>query len=227
MKACAYYRVSGESQREGDGIPRQQIACQKYAEANHIEIVDSFEDAGVSGKTELENRHGLSACMRYVQDHGINLVLIECADRLARDLIVSEVCIREFAKIKVRVISASGGVDLTAGDDSNPTAKLVRQILAAVAEFDRCVISLKLRSAKERKRLADPSWHDGRKPYGEHEGEKEQLAVMRYLRGQNKTLAEIQDAMLQAGHLARSGRPWSLGAIHRILTRENISSQPS
>ena len=80
-------------------------------------------------------------------------MIVESSDRLARDMIVAEVIIREFQKIGVKVISASGGVDLTEGNDANPTAKLIRRILAAVAEFDRCVIVLKLRGARDARRL--------------------------------------------------------------------------
>jgi hypothetical protein len=98
------------------------------------------------------------------------MVLVESSDRLARDLIVAEVVIREFQKVDVRVVAASGGIDLTAGDDSNPTAKLVRQILAAVSEFDRCVISLKLRAAKDRMKARGEK-AEGRKAFGENPDE--------------------------------------------------------
>jgi DNA invertase Pin-like site-specific DNA recombinase len=41
---------------EGHGFTRHREAIQLYAKANHIEIVQTFEEEGVSGKTDMENR---------------------------------------------------------------------------------------------------------------------------------------------------------------------------
>ena len=75
--------------------------------------------------------------------NGARTVLVEKADRFALDLVASELLLREFARLGARVIEAEDGNDLSAGDDNNPTAKLVRQILRAVAEFDKTSIVLK------------------------------------------------------------------------------------
>ena len=77
-------------------------------------------------------------------------VLVESSDRLARDSVVAELVIRQFQKAGGKVLTASG-VDLTEGSEQNPTAKFIRQILAAVAEMDRSLICLKLKAARERK----------------------------------------------------------------------------
>lgn len=169
--AVAYMRCSGVAAEFGDTFERQTAAVTKYATENDIEIVDEYRDAGVPGKTELQDRPGLAACLERVENNGVKLVLVESADRLARDSMVSEVIIRQFQKAGCKVISASGGVDLTLGDDSNPTAKMIRQILAVVAEFDRCVTVLKLRAARERKR-ATGGRCEGRKPYGSRHHER-------------------------------------------------------
>ena len=58
--AFAYLRVSGKGQLEGDGFTRQREAIELYSKANDIEIVKTFEEEGVSGKTDLENRPALT-----------------------------------------------------------------------------------------------------------------------------------------------------------------------
>lgn len=220
METVMYMRVSGDTQVKGDGFPRQRLACEKYAAANGLQIVGEYRDEGVTGKMELENREGLSACIDFVRESGIKLVLVEDATRLARDLIVAEVIIREFQRAEVRVVSASGGVDLTAGDDSNPTAKLVRQILSAVAEFDRCVINLKLQGARARKRANDPDYHEGRVAFGLLDGEDLTLGLMRKLRGEGLGYQAITDALNAAGYPTRLGKAWTVGAVHKILMRQ-------
>ena len=223
--AVSYLRVSGESQIAGDGFPRQREICLKYATPNGIEIVEEFRDEGVTGKMELEGRAGLSACLQYVREHGIGLVIVESSDRLARDMIVAEVIIREFQKIGVKVISASGGVNLTEGDDSNPTAKLIRQILAAVAEFDRCVIVLKLRGARERKR-AETGKCEGRRAFGENEAEKPILDWIIRLHDdptERRTPKQIAEVLNSEGVPTRGTKhgksPWHPSTINKILAR--------
>jgi DNA invertase Pin-like site-specific DNA recombinase len=223
MEAVSYMRCSGESQVLGDTWERQRAVIVKYAAANEIAIVDEFRDEGVTGKMELEGRAGLSACIQFIREKGIKLVLVESSDRLARDMIVAEVVVREFQKIGVRVISASGGIDLTEGDDSNPTAKLIRQILAAVAEFDRCVIVLKLRGARQRKK-ARGERGDGRHAFGEKPGEAIVLAQIRALKAQGETTRAIAGALNATAIPTRMGGTWKAGTVAKILAREKFHS---
>lgn len=233
--AVAYLRCSGESQITGDTWSRQNDIVSRYAAANALEVVREFRDEGVTGKMELEGRTGLSACIAYVQENKIGTVLVESSDRLARDMIVAEIIVREFQKIGVRVIAASGGVDLTEGDEANPTAKLIRQILAAVAEFDKCVTVLKLKSARSRIKSEgrrpgaknyslDPirnSRAEGRHPYGYKPGEEAIFETMRSMHSAGMSSARIVDALSAAGTLSRYGKPWKASVIAKILARES------
>lgn len=217
--AVIYLRCSGQGQIEGDTWNRQLSAVRSYAAANEIEIVDEYRDEGVSGKTELEHRSGLAACLERVENNGVKLVLVESADRLARDSMVGEVIIRQFQKAGCKVISASGGVDLTSGDDSNPTAKMIRQILAVVAEFDRCVTVLKLRAARERQR-AKGGRCEGRRPFGHRPGEEATLRLI-VARGAAGCRPDDIAAMLNLyRHPTRMGKQWHAGTISKILKRE-------
>lgn len=219
--AVIYLRCSGQGQIDGDTWNRQLAAVQAYAAANDIEIVDEYRDAGISGRTELENRSGLAACLERVENNGVKLVLCESADRIARDSLVAEVIIRQFQKVDCRVISASGGVDLTSGDDANPTAKLIRQILACVAEFDRCVTVLKLRAARERQR-SKVGRCEGRKRFGTHEHEKKTLAEMTMLSDRGYDTKQIADWLNLSGFPTRYGKRWHSGTVSKILARQAL-----
>lgn len=223
VSAVAYCRCSGLA-FDGETWDRQEEAIKRYAAANGIEVVEWFRDEYVPGKTELKNREGLAACLARVENNCVKLVLVESSDRLARDSMVSELIIREFQKHGVRVVSASGGVDLTAGDDSNPTAKLVRQILAAVAEFDRCVIVLKLRAARERLRVKNGKC-EGRKAYGARPGESIVLAAIIDLRNQGQRSDQISDFLNLNQIESRYGKAWHPGTVSKILARHEGGSQ--
>lgn len=218
MKAFSYLRVSSQSDIDKDGFPRQREAVQKYAAANGIEIVDEFRDEGVSGRLELQHRPGLAALLERLESNGVRLVLVEIADRLARDSVVLELTIREFQKLKCQVIAVSGDVDLTAGNDSNPTAKLIRQILAAVAEFDRCIIVLKTRAARDRIRQQTGRC-EGRKPYGTRDGEQLTLMSILQLAGEGKQSDEIAKWLNDCGSKTRYGKAWNAGTVWKIVER--------
>jgi DNA invertase Pin-like site-specific DNA recombinase len=68
-----------------------------------------------------------------LESNGARVVIVERADRLARDLMISEVIIGQFARIGARVLCADGA-DLTSAAD-DPTVTSIRQVLAAVAQL--------------------------------------------------------------------------------------------
>jgi len=221
-KALAYLRVSGLGQVKGNGFPRQEAAIVKYAKTNGLVVVETFKDCGVSGTLELADRAGLAALLDRLESNGVKTVLVEKADRLARDLMVQEVTLSQFRDLGVQVISVEGGADLTVAD-GDPTRTLIRQVLGAVSEFDKSVTVLKLRAARERIRRRDGRC-EGRKPFGELPGEAETLQQIRYLRrkprgGTRRSFAEIAAALNEARLRPRSGGVWNRGSVHAICKR--------
>jgi DNA invertase Pin-like site-specific DNA recombinase len=172
--ALAYLRVSGKGQVNGNGFPRQREAIERYARAAGSELVGEYRNEGVSGTKDLDDREGLSDLLARIRSNGVRLVLVERADHLARDLMVGEVLLAEFRKLGVTVIAADSSTDLTAGDN-DPTRVLIRQVLGAVAQFEKSVIVAKLRAARVRKRKATGRC-EGRKPFGTKPGDGERLS---------------------------------------------------
>src|SRR6516225_9118867 len=150
-KAFSYLRVSGKGQIDGDGFPRQRAVIAKYAKAKRIEIVKEFTEKGVSGTTELEGREALTELCKRLDENGVRLVLVERADRVARDLMVSEVLLQQFRDRGVQVIECEGGQELTVCDNE-PTRVLIRQVLAAFSQFEKTCLVAKLRAARDRVR---------------------------------------------------------------------------
>jgi DNA invertase Pin-like site-specific DNA recombinase len=221
-KAIGYMRCSGQGQIDGDTWNRQEEAIIKYAMLHSIEIADWYRDEGVSGKTELEDRAGLAACLERVENNGVKLVLVESADRLARDAMVSELIVRQFQKVGGVIITASG-VNLTEGDDSNPTSALIRGVLALIAEFDRRVVVLKLRAARQRLKHKNGKC-EGAKAYGHNDQEEHALRCMRALRLAGQTYQQIAVQLNSQQIPTRFGGLWNAGTIAKILTRDSRES---
>jgi len=124
IPAVSYLRVSGKGQVAGDGLPRQRAAIAAFCAAASYELVEEFCDGGVRGTTDLEGRPGLAALLDRIESNGVKVVIVERADRLARDLMVSEVILGQLAKAGARVLTTDGADLSSAADD--PTRTLIR-----------------------------------------------------------------------------------------------------
>jgi DNA invertase Pin-like site-specific DNA recombinase len=212
-KAFAYVRVSGKGQVDGDGFPRQLAAIRGYAKANDIKIVQTFKDEGVSGSVESTDREGFADMMVALLSNGVTTVIIEKLDRLARDLMVQETAIAEMKKNGFTIISVAEP-DLMASD---PTRILMRQMLGAVAQYDKSQIVLRLRAARMRKR-AQTGRCEGAKPYGTLPGEAEIIDRMKAMRSTGMGFDRIADALNRECVKPRRGAKWHGLTVNKILT---------
>lgn len=152
-KAFAYYRTSSATNVgfDKDSDKRQESAISSYASANNIEIVATFQDDAVKGTDLIEARPGFAAMLTAIAGNGVRTILVETANRFARDLIVQETGYRFLQQQDIDLIAVdSQGMFL----DDTPTATLIRQILGAVAQFEKAALVARLAGA--RKRLAKP-----------------------------------------------------------------------
>jgi DNA invertase Pin-like site-specific DNA recombinase len=219
MKAFCYLRVSGKSQVDGDGFDRQAIACEAYAQANGLEITETFREEGVSGTKELDDRPALSELFAALEANGVKTVIVEKLDRLARDLMVQETIIADMLRHGYTLISTCEP-DLCSTD---PSRVLVRQIFGAISEYEKAMIVLKLRGARNRKKAKTGSC-EGKKPFGFYAGEAETLTVMLALQREGHKPKDIARLLnlppnppLTGDYRTRSGKPWNASTIRKIL----------
>lgn len=225
MKAIGYLRVSSANQaKDGkDGFPRQREAIRAYCQAKRVELVETHEDAGVSGTVPLEGREGLSQALQRCGELGVGQLIVEKADRLGRDLIVSEMAVRAFAEAGVSIVTADTGQSLTEAD-SDPSRKLIRQVLNAVAEYERSALVAKLRAARERKRRngghAVGCYKFGAHPERPEEGATlSRIIELRKCRSGRRriTYAQVAAELNSAQRPSRSGQPWSATMVRDVL----------
>ncbi len=225
IKAFAYLRVSGTGQLAGDGFPRQREAVAKYAKCRRIQIVDEFREEAVRGTTEWDAREALAELCRRLDENGVRLVLVERADRIARDLMVSEVLLQQFRDRGVEVVEVEGGQELTVAD-GEPTRVLIRQVLAAVAQFDKSCLVAKLRAARNRVRLKTGRC-EGALPFGADPKRPGEVAVVervKQLKADKLSLQKIANRLNEEGHSTRTGTQWSKMLVKAVLDRIGKSS---
>src|SRR5215469_14183958 len=151
--------------------------------------------------------------MTALQANGVRTVIIEKLDRLARDLMVQETIIADLQKHGFELVSVAEP-DLMATD---ATRILVRQMMGAVAQYEKTQIVLKLRGARMRKRAREGRC-EGRKPYGFYEGESAVLERARALRAEGLGFDRVAVRLNEERIPTRTGRPWHGVVVNRILT---------
>lgn len=220
MKVFAYLRVSNPSQINKGGFDRQLKAVNKYAEANKLEIVNVFQEEGISGT--LADRPTLARLLYTLEKnhHGVTTVIIEKLDRLARDLMVQEAIIKDFQTKGFTLISSLEGPDLCKDD---PTRKLIRQVFGSIAEYEKSMLVMKLRASRERIKQ-ETGKCEGRKGY--HESEEGQAIVKRIklLRRKRKhfkqrTWQQIADTLNAEGIETLEGKRWTLQRVHQTYKK--------
>jgi DNA invertase Pin-like site-specific DNA recombinase len=199
-----------------DSEKRQRSAIESYAKRTGIEIVETFYDPAVSGADPVHARPGFAAMLKRIERNGVRTIIVETANRFARDLMVQEV---GYAMLKER------GIHLIAADspssflDDTPTAKLIRQVLGAIAEFDKAMTVAKLRAARDRKR-AETGRCEGRKSHAELNPELVRQAKRlrrRSPKGHQRSLREVSAALSEMGFKNTSGRSFSASSIKAMI----------
>ncbi len=161
---------SGHSPK--DSGRRQVQAIEAYAKRAGVELVGTFNDEAVKGSDPIDTRPGFAAMLEALEANGTKTIVVETANRFARDLMVQEV---GYAMLRAR------GIDLIAADsptsflDDTPTARLIRQVLGAVSEFEKAMLVAKLKGARDRKRRNGVKV-EGRKSIAEQRPETVELA---------------------------------------------------
>jgi len=103
------------------------------------------------------------------------------------------------------------GIEIIAADspgafvEDTPTATLVRQVLGAVAQFDKAMTVAKLRLARDRVRKRDGKC-EGRKSHAEERPEA--VALAKQLHKQGMGYRAISGELAKAGHVNERGKPF-------------------
>ena len=146
-KAVGYVRVSKDEQHLSPEA--QRAALVGWAARAGAELVAVLVDA-VSGAAPLDKRPGLVAALDALEEHGAGVLLVAKRDRLARDVVAAALVERLAQRAGARVVSAAG--EGTDGEADDPTAKLLRTMIDAFAEYERALIRARTRAALAVKR---------------------------------------------------------------------------
>lgn len=210
--AIAYLRTSSAANvgPDRDSDKRQRAAIEAFAEANNYQIVGEEYDAAISGSDPVNERPGFIRALERIKSNGVKTIIVESPDRFARDLTVQLLGHDMLKREGIVLIAASAPTHFI---EDTPTAVMVRQILGAVAQFEKASLVAKLRAARERKRKAGGRAH-GRRATGEINPD---AAIAAHELAPGLSLRRKTIALAERGFTSESGRPLHLNVVKRLI----------
>jgi site-specific DNA recombinase len=158
-RVALYLRVSSEEQRDRETIEIQREFLEQYCCLYKLEVADIYEDGGVSGTIPLHERPEGRRLLEDAREGKLHTVLVYRLDRLGRSLLVI---------VDAHDRLQTGGVALRSAtepiDTSTPSGRLIFQMLASFAEYERETIGERTRAGLHR--ALRNGKHAGRVPYG-------------------------------------------------------------
>lgn len=217
--AVGYIRVSTSEQANGPEAQRE--AMEGWCRREGMELVEVFEDLGVSGAMEIDKRAGLLGALDALGEHGAGILIVAKRDRVARDVLLSAMVERLAQRSGAQVVSADG-----CGNGTSAEAEMMRGIVACFAAYERALIRARTAQAlsvKKRRGERVGSVPLGWKLDGDgvhlvaDDDEQEIIRLARELQGEGLTLRGIGAELERRGVLPRSGGKWSPGTVSRVV----------
>jgi DNA invertase Pin-like site-specific DNA recombinase len=213
IRAAAYTRTSSAANVGGDSERRQLDAIDAFAGRNGYSREATFYDAAVSGADPVDTRPDFANMLNYIEANDIKVILVENASRFARDLAVQ---LAGHAMLKARGIELIPVDAPTYFTDPSPTAELVRQILGAVAQFEKAALVAKLKHARDAKRAATGRC-EGRKPTISAEA----VRIARFHAEDGESYRTVAQRLANSGFKTASGKHYGPSAIKAMLERKS------
>jgi putative DNA-invertase from lambdoid prophage Rac len=225
-RVYGYCRVSTDRQADsGLGLDEQRVKIEARCVENGWILDHVYVDAGVSGSTPLAKRPQGARLLAVVRPGDV--IVAAKMDRCFRSAFDALGTIESFKKRKISLWLLDLGGDVS----GNGISELMMTVLAAVAQFERTLISERIKDAK--RTLARSGRHlGGHRPFGFQYGEvtgtgrardlvqdpAEQAAIGEIIamRAAGHSLVAIRDEMLARGFELRSKQ-----SIANILTRQS------
>lgn len=214
-----YLRTSSASNvgTDKDSEKRQRDAIQTYATRAGCEVVAWYYDAAVSGADPIDTRPGFADALERIASNGVRTIVVETANRFARDLIVQETGYRLLRQQGIELIAADSPGSFI---EDTPTAALIRQVLGAVAQFEKAALVAKLKGARDRKRR-ETGKCEGRKAHAQIRPDVVK-AAKRLRRaspktGERRSLRQIAAHLAALGYVNDHGRPFNPNSIKAMV----------
>ena len=217
-KAVIYARYSSDRQNE-QSIAGQVEVCTEWAKNNEIEIIEIYPDEALTGRTD--RRPSFQKMINDSKNGRFDYIIVYKMDRFARNRYDSAIYKAQLKKQGVKVISAMENIA------DGPEGIILESVLEGMAEYYSANLSQNvLRGMHQRAELA--KYLGGAVPLGYKIDsdknyvidEKTAVIVKRIyeMYSNGYTIKELCNALNSAGYRSATGKKFSYGSLHTVLT---------
>jgi site-specific DNA recombinase len=221
MRVAIYRRISTDEDHQPYSLEAQEQRLRSYIDSQPgWELVRTFTDQA-SGATL--DRPDLQRALTEARARRYDLLLVYRVDRFARSVRGLASLLEALDQVGVAFRSATEPFDTTTA-----AGRMMVQMLAVFAEFERATIIDRVISGMERK-AARGEWCGGSRPYGYvidpanghlrvEPGEAPVVRTMFDLYTKKHLGAQtIANQLNSQGHRTKAGRPWNTPAVLTVL----------
>jgi site-specific DNA recombinase len=144
-RVALYLRVSSEEQKTKETIDTQEDFLEEYCKLYRHEIAEVYKDEAVSGTVPVGERPAGRELLEDARAGKFDVVLVYNLDRIGRALLVVVDAHDRLQEAGVALRSATEPIDT-----STPAGRLIFQMLASFAEFEKETINERTRDGKHR-----------------------------------------------------------------------------
>lgn len=155
IRAAIYTRVSTDDQVENTSLAAQEADCRQRCAAEGWQVVEVFEDPGVSGGLREAERPAFHRMMEACRSGLLDQIVVVDPDRFSRDALYGETARRELVDLKVDLTFTRTG-DITDFEFA---------IRGIFAQQERAKIRERMMRGIEAA-VAEGHWPGGPPPYG-------------------------------------------------------------
>ena len=214
-----YARYSSERQTE-QSIEGQLTVCHKFAEENGINVVDTYIDRAVSGRSD--NRADFQRMLADSKTAGWNYVIVYKGDRFARNRVESAVNKKTLRDNGVKLLSATENIP------DAPEGIILESLLEGLAEYYSAELSQKVKrgqdeSIKKRQFIGGHvlfGYDIVDKHFAINESEAEIVRQIFTDYSNGKTVKEIKADLDSACVFNKKGKPFTMNALFTMLGKE-------
>lgn len=145
INAVIYARVSTPSKLQRQDVETQLIPARDFISRHGWKLAKEYTD----DISAIKNRPAFESMLDDARQRKFDVLAVVKIDRLARSLTDFVNTIRDLDSHGIRFISITQGIDT---DQRNPASRLLMNVLAAIAEFERELIRERIKAGIARRK---------------------------------------------------------------------------
>lgn len=218
-KVIGYVRVSSEIQkRKNNSIPLQKKKIKEYCSLNDFDLIDVYDDDGVSGMS-IDKRNGFKSMVEFMKENKIDGIVVWSLSRLGRKM-KDVVEFMDF--LKSNNIGFFSIKENLSNDDK--IGSLIMNILSSINEFEVEVIRERIKDVKRNKKENGEVY--GRMMYGfdnvngmmiENKEEKRVIRRVKNFRSRGWSWRKISDRLNDEGIKSKENKIWYDGSLFNMM----------